>query len=731
MSTPARVRPVPTLAALATAVLLSGLIAAASAAQPVEIAVRSEINPGLPPRPAGVLRGTPAEAWRGFLAAGADGRFGAAAHLLDLTEVPVTQQREVGLDVARKLFAVVERVGAGGEAVQSDTPEGPIEGGAPLNTVVALRFSREGVAGEVWLRRTRDDTSGEVAWLFTRRTVSSAPVWFEILVEGRRPAVRGGLNDGLGEAPVTVHRESPRASFAGFMTMARRGEFETAAHFLDLDGVRPAEQVERGGMLARKLMLVLVRRGWISAGSVSNDPAGAPESGVPIDEEVLARPTVAGREAPIVMARVHAGELGPVWVFSPETVAGIAALYDEHGYGWIGEVIPRAFFAVSFAGLQLWQWTALLLIIAVGFAVGRVLARVAVSVLSAGARRTTATWDDAVVRTLNGPLGIILWGAILAGVAPWVGLSDSAHAITQMIFRLIILLGFGWLLFRSVDASAGYLKEVAGEENQVAMGFIPILARVGKALIIVLVLLASLDVIGVKVVTVLAGLGLGGLAIAFAAQKTLENLFGAFAIAGDRPFRVGEFVTIGDVTGTVEDVGLRSTRVRTIQRTLVTIPNSAVSSDKVVNFAARDRMLYNPTIGVVYGSSAAQLTYIVDEIRKVLLRHSRIFQEAHRVRFKGFGASSLDIEVFSWIETRDFNEFTAIAEELNFAIARIVESSGTSFAFPSQTVYLSRDGGLDPERQREIAAEVERRREKGELAVPEPSDELRELLRQP
>jgi MscS family membrane protein len=699
-------------------------------ADSVNVAEREQINPGLSAPPPAVLRTTPAGAWHSFLQLAGEGRFPFAAHLLDLTEVPLGEQRQVGAEIAEKLYRVVEKLGVKPDAVTVDTPEGPTEDDTPLNVVVVDRFQRDGIAGELWLRRTRSVKTGETAWLFTRRTVSSVPLWFRVIVEGKQPEVaRGPLNAGLGTVPVGVDRENPRATYTGFLSAARKGEFDVAAFYLDLAGIPPSAQKQEGASLARQLMLVLVRKAWVDPAEISNDPAGAPEQGVPADEEVLAPVKVRGHTVTLSLTRHYDRDLGPVWVFSPGTVEEIGTLYDVYGYGIIGKALPTVFFTVSFGGLQLWQWTALVAIVVLGWFLGRLVGHWVILLFRVLAQRTASTWDDTAVRALDGPLGVVFWGAWLALASPWIGLDPSTFHVTHVLFRLLILLGLGWLLFRTVDALTAQMRHLAGDTNTVALGFLPIMARVSKVLIVVFVLLAALDAVGVKVVTVLAGLGLGGLAVAFAAQKTLENLFGAVAIAGDRPFKVGDFVTIGGTTGTVEDVGLRSTRVRTIQRTVVTIPNGTVASDTIVNFAARDRMLYNPVIGVVYSTTAEQLTLITDEIRRLLLSHPRVWQDAHRVRFKGFGASSLDIEVFAWLVTRDYNEYTALAEELNFAILRIVLEAGSSFAFPSQTVYFTREGGIDEERASRAADTVASRREAGELAVPEPSDELRERLR--
>lgn len=693
----------------------------------LEVAEREAINPGLPPVPVVVVRSTAAGTWQALSELCLKQRYALASHLLDLTEVRVDDQRAVGTKVAEKLCRLLQdrSVSLAPASILAEATGADSNGG---NAVVVARFQRPDLPGEVWLRRTRDLATGEVAWLVTRRTVSSVLFWFSVVVEEKGLDESNSLNEGLGPPPAGLKRANPRDAVNGFLALARSGNFAGAAHFLDLDGVPVEEQARVGTLAARRLMLLLVRQGWVRPSQLSNDPAGAPEQGVAEDRELLATVQARGREVEVTLQRRLDPEEGTIWTFSADTVAEIPALYRSHGYSVIGDHLPVVFFAVTISGLQLWQWGALLLVVVLGWFLGRAAGHWCVSLLRALARRTESSWDDVGVHTLDGPLGVVLWGLWLSLSAKWVGLDSASFTVTHTAFRLIVLLGLGWLLFRIVDAITTQMRRAAGEVNALALGFIPIFTKVLKALVVVVGVLAALDTVGVNVMALVAGLGLGGLAIAFAAQRTIENLFGAVAIAGDRPFKVGDFVSIGDVTGTVEDVGLRSTRVRTIQRTLVTIPNSAVAAEKVTSFTARDRMLYNPTLGLVYGTTVDQLVFVIDEIRKLLLTHPRVFQDAQRVRFRAFGAYSLDIEVMAWVVTQDFGEYTAIAEELNFALARIVEASGSSFAFPSQTLYLGRDSGLDAGKAEVIAREVEGRRRGGELAVPEPSPELRAAL---
>lgn len=704
------------------------LIAAPLALYGADIADREAVNPGLGPCPPSVARDTPVHAWRSFLEMGAAGRYSLAAHVLDLSEVPESQQRVVGEEVARKLYLTLVALHATTASVEDSTPEGPVVGGIPQNVVVPVRFRHDAASGEVWLRRTRDVSTGDLLWLFTRQTVSNATAWYRALTAGEAEAEETPLNVGLGQPPSSVHRGNPRATVAGFLRHARDGAFDAAAHYLDLGDFPPDQQAAAGRRLARRLMLALLRSGIVDPDVLSNDEYGAPEAGVDDDEEVLAETTAAGRAATIALTRRSDPALGSVWAFSQTTVSHIDGFYKDHGYGWIGDHLPQVFFAAKFAGLQLWQWSVLAVVLVVGGTAARLLSSSALRLFGALASRSSARWDDEVVRALDGPLGLVFWALIVAVATPVVGMSDAAQNVMGRGWRVLLLFGLGWILFRIIDLAALGLTRRATARGSLGQSFIPIMGRIGKVLIFVFVLLAALDVIGVQVVGLLAGLGLGGLAVAFAAQKTLENLFGAIAIAGDRPFKVGDWVTIGGISGTVEDVGLRSTRLRPLDRTLVSIPNGVVMGEKIVNFGERDRILYRTTIGIVYGTTADQLSFIIDEIKRMLMTHPLIHQEAFRVRFGGFGPSALEIEIVCWVLTKEFHAYTAVAEELNFAIMRIVERAGTSFAFPTQTIHFARDERPDQALRAAIGAEVEGRRQRGELSIPEPLPDIRERL---
>jgi MscS family membrane protein len=700
----------------AAVVVASALVSplTGSAASRYEIARDETINRGLGAPPTEVSRSSPAGAWHSFLTLAAAGKLDRAAHLLDLSETPPGLQPKVGADLSEKLYRVLQLFKVRVDTVTTEEEAGPSIGGQPTNAVVAVRFERSGIAGEVRLRHTVGASPYELAWLFSRETVASVPFWYRVLVKGE--AARGAepLDVGLGVIPPEVSRSTPREAVAGFLAACEEGRFDLASFYLDLGNVPPDRQRSEGARLARRLMLTLQRTGWPDPGRISNDPLGTPETGVPENEELFGVIQVRRQPVELLLAHRLDVELGHVWTVSAGTVAQIDRLYESHGYGWIGDRAPLVLFAVGFAGLQLWQWLALVVGLSVAWVVSRYLGRWAVEVLHRVARRTTVGSADTVARAFDGPLGFLLWAGILVLVARWLGLAPEAWVITRQICKLFALVGLGWFLLRLVDLWAHRIRLTAGADESVKLGFLPMAARLAKGVAVVLVALAALDVIGFNVLALLAGLGLGGVALAFAAQKTLENVFGTVSIAGDRPFEVGDYVTIGTDSGTVEDVGFRSTRLRTLARTLVTIPNGVVAAGRVENFTARDRILYKPVLRLAYATTTAQLKSVIDGVGQLLRTHAKVFKEEQRVRFAAFGESALQVEVWCWVATRDFTEYTEVVEELNFGIAEIVERSGTSFAFPTRALVMARDGVIDLES--ELRREAEARRGPGDAA---------------
>lgn len=356
---------------------------------------------------------------------------------------------------------------------------------------------------------------------------------------------------------------------------------------------------------------------------------------------------------------------------------------------WIRAQLPRWLLHEGPWQMEHWQWLGLVAGLLVSWVLGRVAGRVMSSLLRRLVGRTAATWDDQVVHRLGPPLTAGWTIAFLWAARTALDLPDRVDAALARGLRSALVVAFFWGLVRTVDLFAGAIGRTEwAAASPASKSLIPLAGRVAKALVVIMGVIMVVADLGYPVASLLAGLGVGGIAVALASQKTIENLFGAFSIGVDQPFRVGDFVRLEGLVGTVESLGLRSTRIRTLDRTLVSIPNSKLSEMQSESYSARDRIRLACDIGLEYGTSADQMRQVLDGLGKVLREHPKFWSEAHVVRFKAFGDSALVIEVMAWFTTSDWNEFMAIREEVLLAFMQVVESAGASFAFPTQTVYV-------------------------------------------
>jgi MscS family membrane protein len=283
--------------------------------------------------------------------------------------------------------------------------------------------------------------------------------------------------------------------------------------------------------------------------------------------------------------------------------------------------------------------------------------------------------------------------AVLRAGLAWLSPSVLLRAYLIRSMTAISYFAFAWLVVRLIDVAAvRALSSMTGRQRASASSVIPLGKRTAKVAVFAIALLATIASWGYDTTTILAGLGVGGLAVALAAQKTIENLFGGISITTDKPVLVGDFCRYGDKFGTVEDIGLRSTRVRTLDRTVVTIPNGQFSSLEIENYGRRDKMFFHPILNLRRDTTPDQMRVLVTALRQVLLNHAQIDPNPARVRFIGIGPYSLDIEVFAYVKTTDGDEFLVVQEQLLLlSILDVVHQAGTALAVPAQLNLLSRD----------------------------------------
>jgi MscS family membrane protein len=242
------------------------------------------------------------------------------------------------------------------------------------------------------------------------------------------------------------------------------------------------------------------------------------------------------------------------------------------------------------------------------------------------------------------------------------------------------------------------------------------------------VLLYGVQLLGLPVVPLLAGLGVGGLALALAAQQTIENLIAGLTLYADRPVRVGDFCRFGQTVGTVETIGLRSTHIRTLDNTVVSIPNAEFSKSWVENFSRRDKLWYHPRIRLRYETTPDQIRYILVEIHKILFGHPKVIPDAARVRFIEFGEYSLDLEVFAYVDVKDYAQYLEVSEDLNLRIIDVVKAAGAELAVPALVDYQVTKEPPSEDRIRKAESQVSEWRAGGALYLPKfPPEKIAEL----
>lgn len=493
---------------------------------------------------------------------------------------------------------------------------------------------------------------------------------------------------------VEVSDASPRAMLRHFLSLARAGEYELAAMYLSL----PDSLASRGSTLARQLKAVLDRHLWIDLERVSPLAEGNTADGLPPAIEQVGTVQGAGT-APlrVRLARAAPGD-SVSWRFSAGTVGAITSAYEALEGRWLLENLPAPLLRPGPFDVLWWQWLALPLVIAAAALTGALASRVLEVVLTRVASRTSTELDDMLLERLRGPFTVGF--ALLAARAylPPLSLYPPAADAGYLFLRGALLIVMFWAFWRLVDVVRLLLARTEwAKASASSRALLPLASRVIKVCVLAIAAVAVLSLAGYPVASLVAGLGIGGLALALAAQKTVENLFGAFSIGVDQPFREGDFVRIEDFVGTVEAIGLRSTRFRTLDRTLVTIPNGRVADMRLESYTARDRMRLALVIGLVYGTSVKQMREVLEGLERVLRSHPRIWPDAVVVRFREFAASSLDVEVMAWFQTAEWSEFQAIRQEVLLQFMEVVEGAGTSFAFPTQTIHL--EGAMPDERR--------------------------------
>jgi MscS family membrane protein len=508
-------------------------------------------------------------------------------------------------------------------------------------------------------------------------------------------------------------RQTPSGTFFGFLQDAQSSKFDLAAQYLQMSN---AKRQTQGEEMSRELLAVLNLMGNLR--SISTNPEGTPQVGLPPDRERVGTISIDDRELDIVLARVDSPAGGKIWLFSSETLAQIPDLYENVQTEQVETKLPGPL-RRDILYMAAWQWLAVLLAIPLAAGLAWLLVQF-VSLPNFLWRRHRNQLSSRHWSAVSAPLWLLFGVAIHAIVTKFLRLPLLHRHYYYRITAVVLVVALAWLTLRFLTRGLDLLRARAIARGSAGTGSLVLLGqRIIKVLVILFAGLGILGALGFNMTTALAGLGIGGLAIGFGAQKTIENLFGGVSVLADEVIRVGDTCNFNGRVGTIEDISLRSTRIRTVERTELAIPNGTLATMNIENLTRRDKILFNPTLGLRYETTADQLRFLLAETRRLLYEHPKVETASARIRFAGFLDSSLSLEIFSYILTKDMAEYTAIREDMLLRIMDIVADSGTGFAFPSQTVYLGKDEGMNPDKAARAAAKVAEWREGQQLPFPD------------
>jgi MscS family membrane protein len=482
-----------------------------------------------------------------------------------------------------------------------------------------------------------------------------------------------------------------------------RDDTVTASRCLQLTAIQRANTE----VLARDLSGLLDRY-FVGVMNISDSPSGSVDDGLPLDRERIGPLKIGSMSFDIGLVRVNDPQAGPIWLFSSETLAEVPVFHRSIEETWAERTMPRTLVKHAFLGMSLAQWIFWLASIAIPLIGSWFLSKGLIilarrMVVGPSRRKLLDSWHAGLRWPLIALLTLIFHSASLVFVG--FGLK---FRITYGRFLLVGLIGvLTWLLWVLLTLSFERARSLVQRWGRAEASSLMLLGeRALKVIIVLVAILSMLSIAGVDTKTALAGVGIGGVAIALGAQKSVENLLGGVFLLSDRALAVGDFCNLGNRAGTVEDITLRSVRLRTVEQTLLSVPAGVLSQANIENFSSRNKILAQTTLRLRYGTTADQLRSILDGIRTLLAQHSALEPASSRIRLVDFGIQAIELELFAYVMTSDFQKFLSVREDLLLQIASIVESSGSGFAQPTQFIYAEGTANVDGRLPGSVAAQA-------------------------
>ncbi|ABZ76957.1 MscS Mechanosensitive ion channel [Shewanella halifaxensis HAW-EB4] len=469
-----------------------------------------------------------------------------------------------------------------------------------------------------------------------------------------------------------LFRDTPRGTLAGLFEAAFEQDYDKAAKYLDLRYLPDDMDAALGPEYAKQLIAIIERNIWVNLQEINDTPGGTSGDQLPNYRDAFGRVEIKGSEITLLLQKVPSKELGSIWKISNATIAKVPLLYSELGYGpvveWFVQHIPQG----HLFKLNLWEWALLVCYLLLALLVVIPITWVAKKLIL----RSDYQYKEDVAHLVIGPFRLL---AALLLVRAWMAHTTlSANVIEVVNTGVLLLIAVIWFIWSLTDVVQNSLRlRWIKRGNSQSASLLRPLANFTRVMLVALSVLIWLEHLGFDASTILAGLGIGGIAIALASKQSIENFIGTITLYSSAPIKVGNIGRFGSITGTVEEIGLRCTRIRTIDRSVINVPNARLSEMDIENISEREKIRLKTDIRLDYRTTTEQIHNIIDDIRTLLEGHEKVEESPLRVTFKGFGLYGLQLNVFAYIGTTDFAEFQLVSEELHFGIMNIVAEHGS------------------------------------------------------
>lgn len=498
----------------------------------------------------------------------------------------------------------------------------------------------------------------------------------------------GKTEETVTEPPTDVFgRLTPRGTLRGFLRAVSEQDYVRAANYLDLSKL-PKEEAAKGPELAEKLKNLLERKGLIPPdGAISNEHEGNLEDNLAPDFENIA--TIRTNNAPVPMnvQRVTVNDQG-TWLISAAFVSQINLLSQSMSPTLLDGIIGDRFADITFKGSPATHWVTMVLLYVFTYFAAGFLARGLIAGLRIASRLhekdKTRLMRPTSLTAFEKPAQLFLTSAGVIFLAVILGVSSIVRHAFMPVSLTFAFAGIGLFIWSCANAIiTGVERRMASRNLHNVSSLLMFTRRSVKFVLIVATVIITLNALGVDVTAGLAALGIGGIALALGAQKTLENFIGSLSIVADQPFYIGDFCKIGDTSGIIEDIGMRSTRIRTNDKTLVTIPNGDLSTQRIENLARRNRFLLNRKLVLAYGASSAALRDFVFQANLVINAQDNIIKEGTPIRMLGFAETGYIVEVWCYVETTSYDEFLKVQADITYDLTDAAAKAGVHFAAPA------------------------------------------------